>query len=73
MPTIIAEIQMGFYISPIKLVVFIIAFFAWLPLLSWVHQDSIRVRTNVRRWTTIVFAAGVIGLLAWLFIPLFII
>ncbi len=71
MPTIIAQVQMGFYISPIKLVVFIIGFLAWLPLLSWVHQDSQKVRTNVKKWTTIIFAAGTIGLFAWLFMPMF--
>ncbi|HAL45014.1 MAG: hypothetical protein A2Y12_17500 [Planctomycetes bacterium GWF2_42_9] len=73
MPTTIAEIQMGFYISPIKLIVFLIGFYAWLPLLGWVHQDAVHVRTNVKRWTTIVFSAGAIGLFAWLLTPLFII
>lgn len=64
---------MGFYISPIKLAVFIAAFMAWLPLLSWVHQDSMHVRTNTKKWTTIVFGAGAAGLLIWLLMPLFII
>jgi len=73
MPTIIANIQMGFYVSPIKLAVFILGFFAWLPLLKWVHQDAARVRTNIKKWTTISFTAGAVGLLLWLLVPLFII
>ncbi|HBG27321.1 MAG: hypothetical protein A2Y10_13225 [Planctomycetes bacterium GWF2_41_51] len=73
MPNIIADIQMGFYVSPVKLAVFIAGFFLWLPLLKWVQQDAIRVKTNVRRWTTITFMAGAIGILLWLLVPLFII
>jgi len=71
MPTILAEVQMGFYISPVKLVIFIIGFMAWLPLLGWVYQDAQQVRTNVKRWTTIIFCAGSIGQLLWLLIPMF--
>lgn len=73
MPTIIANIQLGFYLSPIKLAVFLIGFFTWLPLLKWVHQDAAKVRTNIRKWTTAVFAAGAAGLIIWLITPLFII
>jgi type II secretory ATPase GspE/PulE/Tfp pilus assembly ATPase PilB-like protein len=72
MPTI-AQIQMGFYISPIKLAVFIIGFLGWLPLLNWVYQDAAHVRANGKRWTTIVFTAGAVGLIMWLIVPLFIV
>ncbi|MEN6386058.1 MAG: ATPase, T2SS/T4P/T4SS family [Phycisphaerales bacterium] len=73
MPTIIAEIQMGFYINPIKLVLFVLGFFAWLPLLGWVHRDAVHVRTNVQKWTNITFIAGIVGLFMWLLTPLFVI
>lgn len=73
MPTITAAIQMGFYISPVKLVVFVCGFLAWLPLLKWVNQDAIKVRTMVQNWTMAIFVAGAAGLLVWLMIPLFII
>ncbi len=73
MPTITAAIQMGFYISPVKLVVFVCGFLAWLPLLKWVNQDAIKVRTMVQNWTIAIFVAGAAGLLIWLMIPLFII
>ncbi len=73
MPTITATIQMGAYISIIKLVVFVIGLFVWLPLLNWVNKDAKKVRTKVQNWTTMVFLAGAIGALVWLLIPLFII
>jgi len=73
MPTITAMIQMGFYISPIKLAVFIIGLFAWLPLLKWISGDALKVKTNVQKWTTAILAAGAAGLIIWLIIPIFII
>jgi type II secretory ATPase GspE/PulE/Tfp pilus assembly ATPase PilB-like protein len=73
MPTITATIQMGAYISILKLAVFVIGFFAWLPLIKWVNEDAVKVRTNAYKWTTTVFLAGAIGSLVWLLIPLFVI
>jgi len=73
MPTITATIEMGFYVSPVKLAVFVLGFLAWLPLLKWVNKDAVKVRTMVQKWTITVFAAGAAGLLVWLIIPLFII
>ncbi len=73
MPTITATIEMGFYVSPVKLAVFALGFLAWLPLLKWVNKDAVKVRTMVQKWTITVFAAGAAGLLIWLIIPLFII
>ncbi|MGA2915027.1 MAG: ATPase, T2SS/T4P/T4SS family [Sedimentisphaerales bacterium] len=73
MPTVIAAIQLGAYISIIKLVVFIIGFFVWFPLLIWVNNDAKNVRTNSFKWTLTVLIAGAAGILIWLLIPLFII
>jgi type II secretory ATPase GspE/PulE/Tfp pilus assembly ATPase PilB-like protein len=73
MPTITATIEMGFYVSPVKLVVFVLGFLAWLPLLKWVNQDAVKIRTMAQKWTIAIFAAGAVGLLIWLIIPLFII
>ena len=73
MPTITAMIDTGFYISPVKLVVFVFGFLAWLPLLKWVNRDAAKVRTMVQKWTIAIFVAGAAGLLVWLIIPLFII
>lgn len=73
MPIITATIQMGGYISVVKLVVFAIGLFTWLPLLKWVNADAKKVRANSFKWTLIVFLTGATGLLIWLLIPLFII
>lgn len=64
---------MGFYISPVKLVVFLLGLFAWLPLLKWTNADAVKVRTNVQKWSTAILAAGAAGLIIWLVIPIFII
>ena len=73
MPIMSAAIEYGSYISIIKLAVFIVLFFAWLPLLLWVNRDAKFVRTNVLNWTIIMFAAGALGAIIWLLVPLFII
>ena len=73
MPTITATIQMGFYISPVKLIFFILGLLGWLPLLKWINQDAVKVKTNVQYWTAAIFIAGAAGLVVWLMIPLFII
>jgi type II secretory ATPase GspE/PulE/Tfp pilus assembly ATPase PilB-like protein len=73
MPTITATIQMGFYISPVKLIFFILGLLGWLPLLKWINQDAVKVKTNVQYWTAAIFTAGAAGLVVWLMIPLFII
>jgi type II secretory ATPase GspE/PulE/Tfp pilus assembly ATPase PilB-like protein len=68
-----ATIQYGGYISIIKLIIYLIIFFAWLPLISWVHNDAKIVETNDVFWTGIILGAGAIGAIIWLLIPIFII
>jgi type II secretory ATPase GspE/PulE/Tfp pilus assembly ATPase PilB-like protein len=48
-------------------------FFAWLPLLSWVHQDAKAVDTKKVFWTGIVLGAGAAAALVWLVVPVFIV
>jgi type II secretory ATPase GspE/PulE/Tfp pilus assembly ATPase PilB-like protein len=73
MPTITATIQTGEYISIIKLAVFVIGFFLWLPLVAWISNDAQKIHTNVPRWTITIFMAGAAGAIIWLIIPLFVI
>jgi type II secretory ATPase GspE/PulE/Tfp pilus assembly ATPase PilB-like protein len=73
MPTITATIQTGAYISIIKLAVFVIGFFLWLPLVAWINNDAKKIHTNVPRWTITIFMAGAVGAIIWLIIPLFVI
>jgi type II secretory ATPase GspE/PulE/Tfp pilus assembly ATPase PilB-like protein len=68
-----ASIEYGGYISIIKLIGYIVIFFAWLPLVSWVHNDAKTVETNAVFWTGIILGAGAAGAIIWLLIPIFIV
>jgi len=68
-----ASIGYGGYISIIKFIAYLVLFFAWLPLVSWVHRDAKAVETNDVFWTGIVLGAGAIGAIILLLIPIFII
>jgi type II secretory ATPase GspE/PulE/Tfp pilus assembly ATPase PilB-like protein len=68
-----ASIEYGGYISIIKLIGYLIIFFAWLPLVGWVHYDSKAVETNDVFWTGIILGAGAAGAIIWLLVPIFIV
>jgi len=68
-----ASIEYGGYISIIKLIGYLIIFFAWLPLVGWVHHDAKTVETNDVFWTGIILGAGAAGAIIWLLIPIFIV
>ena len=68
-----ATIEFGGYISIIKLLGYMILFFAWLPLVSWVHNDAKTVETNDVFWTGITLGAGAAGAIIWLLIPIYIV
>ena len=67
-----ATAEYGGYISVIKLITYLIFFFAWLPLVGWVHQDTKTIETKGAVWTGIVLGAGAVGAVLWLLIPIFI-
>jgi len=62
----------GGYISIIKFLIFLVMFFGWLPLLTWVYQDAKAVETKAVFWAGIVLGAGAAGSIIWLVIPVFI-
>lgn len=68
-----AGVGYGGYVSIIKLVVYLLLFLLWLPLINWVHSDAQSVRTKVTSWTTAVTLAGTASLLIWPFVPIFLI
>ncbi|MEK6643151.1 MAG: ATPase, T2SS/T4P/T4SS family [Planctomycetota bacterium] len=69
---ILAELPVeGAYISPFKLVAFVLCFLLWAHNAGWVQSDIKKIRIPPGAWTPLVFFSGIAGLLAFLFIPLF--
>ncbi|MHC4677301.1 MAG: GspE/PulE family protein [Planctomycetota bacterium] len=66
-----ASAQYGGYISIIKLLSYLILFFAWLPLVGWVHEDGKAFEEKGNLWTGIVLGGGMAGAVIWLLIPVF--
>ena len=69
---LLAAIGYGGYISIIKFFIFLVMFFGWLPLLTWVFQDAKAIETKEVFWTGIVLGAGAAGTIIWLVTPVFI-
>jgi len=70
---LLSSLEYNGYISVIKLFVFLILFFLWLPILNWVYKDAIEVGTKEHFWSLVVFSSGAVGALIWLLIPIFIV
>jgi type II secretory ATPase GspE/PulE/Tfp pilus assembly ATPase PilB-like protein len=73
MPQLLAAVEYGGYISPIKLAIYLLLFFGWLPIINWVHRDTETVGARRIFWTAVVFSAWAVAGLIWLLIPVFII
>ena len=71
MPGLLAAIEFGGYLSPIKTALFLILVFGWLPILNWVYKDSEAVGTKQIFWTAVVFGAWAAACLIWLIVPIF--
>lgn len=69
--TLGAAALFGGYVSLVKLVILLVAFFAWMPLLNWVYKDAQEVQTQERKWTGAVLVSGALGLVLWLLVPVF--
>ncbi len=61
------------YISIIKFLIFLVLFFLWLPLVTWVYNDAKAVGTKELLWTAVILATGAAAAIIFLFIPVFII
>jgi len=70
---LMSSISYGSYISIIKFLLFVILFFAWLPIASWVQKDARTVGADERFWVTVVFSSGAAAALLWLTLPIFVI
>jgi type II secretory ATPase GspE/PulE/Tfp pilus assembly ATPase PilB-like protein len=70
---LLASIGYGGYISIIKFLIFLILFFGWLPLITWIYQDAKALDAKEVLWTGVVLGAGAAGAIIWLVIPVFIV
>ncbi len=70
---LLAAIGYGGYISIIKFLIFLVMFFGWLPLLTWVYQDAKIIETKEVFWASVVLGAGAAGAIIWLVTPVFIV
>lgn len=70
---LLAAIGYSGYISIFKFVIFLIMFFAWIPLLTWVFHDAKAIETKEVFWAATILGAGAVGVIIWLLTPVFII
>lgn len=70
---LLISVGYGSYISIIKFVIFLLLFFLWLPLISWIHEDAKVTGLNTVMWTSIVLTVTVFTTILWLVIPVFIV
>jgi type II secretory ATPase GspE/PulE/Tfp pilus assembly ATPase PilB-like protein len=71
MPGLLAAVEFGGYLSPVKTALFLLLVFGWLPILNWVYRDSEAVGTKQIFWTAVVFGAWAIACFIWLLVPIF--
>lgn len=70
---VLSAVEYTGYISIIKLAAFVVLFFLWLPLVSWVFSDAKAVGTKEGYWSAVVLGTGAAAIIIWLLIPVFII
>ena len=69
---LLGAVEYGGYISILKLIGYLALFFAWLPLIGWVHQDAKVLETKAGFWTGLILGVGAAAAIIWLVIPLYI-
>jgi len=70
---LLTSVEYSGYISIAKFVIFLILFFLWLPLLTWLYSDARAIGTKEVFWTATVFGTGAAAAIVWLVMPIFII
>jgi len=70
---LLMSIEYGGYVSIVKLIVFLLLYVLWFLLVTWAHKDAKAVDTNVGLWIGLIAGAGLLGILLWWLIPVFIV
>jgi general secretion pathway protein E len=61
----------GFYYNPYKIVFFLAVYFSWIATCGWVSRDIDKLESPATLWTTLLLAAGLLGMaVVWVF-PVF--
>jgi len=68
---LLGAVEYGGYVSILKLIGYMALFFAWLPLISWVHHDAKVLETKDVFWTGLVLGVGGAAAIIWLLIPVY--
>ncbi len=63
----------GYYIHPVKLLVLSLLVIPWLWACAWVDKDTRATRMPREIWLTTAVGAGVLGVLVWLLLPIYLI
>ena len=69
---LLTAIEYSSYISIVKVIIFMVLFFLWLPVLNWVFEDAKAIGTNEVLWTGIVLGTWAAAAVIWLVVPLFV-
>ena len=70
---LLMSIEYGGYVSIVKLIVFLTLYLLWFLLVSWTGKDAKAVDTNIGLWVGSLLGAGLVGILLWWLIPIFIV
>lgn len=70
---LLASVEYGGYISPVKLGIFVVLFFCWIWILGWVNRDTQAVGTKTDFWTAVILVSGAVAAIIWMVVPVFIV
>ena len=74
MPDFLAlSVELGGYISIIKLIIFLALFFPLLPALCWIYNDAQILENRSQFWITTILSIAAAAIIIWLVVPFFII
>jgi type II secretory ATPase GspE/PulE/Tfp pilus assembly ATPase PilB-like protein len=74
MPDLLASsIEVGGYVSIIKLIIFLGLFFPLLPVLCWIYNDAEILEERSVFWITIILSIAAAAIIIWILVPFFII
>lgn len=69
---LLGAVEFGNYISVFKFLLFAVFFFAFIPVVGWIHNDSEELGIENELWTGIAVGASVVAVILFMLIPVFI-